>query len=190
MLVCFLMLLAPPAPATVDGKPLPEWFGRAVTELSATCEPAEAKPGQTVTLKLKLKLTPGHTTYPTKQPEKAAAGMVSQIPFPVTGDAIFVGKLADPEGFSAKAEPELGIKELRTYAGEVVWSRSFVVSPKAKPGELAVAVSGVKFTVCDANNCYPPKALVVKAKLTVLAGPAVAVEPAYAAEVAKALEGK
>ena len=45
-------------------------------------------------------------------------------------------------------------------------------------------------SVCDKNNCFPPKNVAVEASFKVLDGPAVAVDKAYADEVAKALIGK
>ncbi len=44
--------------------------------------------------------------------------------------------------------------------------------------------------VCDKDNCYPPKAFMPEAVLTILDGPAVAVDAKYADEVSKATGGK
>lgn len=44
--------------------------------------------------------------------------------------------------------------------------------------------------MCDKTNCFPAKAVPVEAALKVLDGPPVAVEKAFADEVAKALAGK
>ena len=43
-------------------------------------------------------------------------------------------------------------------------------------------------SVCDKDNCFPPKNVPVEAKLKVLDGPAVEVEKMYAEEVKKALD--
>src|SRR5262245_44481924 len=96
---------------------------RGVKKVEATFEPAEAKPGQTVTLKITVELLDGYHTYPTKQVDKNAAQMVNKITFPAPAGVIFVGETKDPANPDTKAEPEIGIKELRTHAGTVVFER-------------------------------------------------------------------
>ncbi len=184
-----LTCLAAVAPAA-DPPKKPDWFSKASKEFTATCDPAEAKPGQTVTFKLTLHLNDGYTVYPTKQPDRPAAGMVSKIDFPKPGAVVFVGTLADPPSPKTKAEPELGIEKLHYYTGKVVWERKFVVNPTQAAGDVTVQLPNVKLTVCDATNCFPAKAQTPEAKLKVLAGPAVAVDPALADEVTKALAEK
>ena len=43
-------------------------------KVEAKFDPAEAKPGQTVTFKLTVELNDGYYTYPTRQADKAAEG--------------------------------------------------------------------------------------------------------------------
>lgn len=181
--------LAAVAPA-VDPPKKPDWFSKAQKEFTATCDPVEAKPGQTVTFKLTLHLNDGYTVYPTRQADKPAAGMVSKIEFPKPGAVVFVGTLADPPSPKSKAEPELGIEKLQYYTGQVVWERKFVVNPTQPAGDVTITLPGVRLTVCDATNCFPAKAMTPEAKLKVLPGPAVAVDPALADEVKKALAEK
>lgn len=185
----FAVLLAalPDRPASAVQK---GWYEKAVKKVAAKFEPAEAKPGQTVTFKLTVDLNEGYHTYPTAQPEKAAEGFVNQIKFPDPGAVIFVGAVTDPKGFETKEVPELQIKELREYPGSVTFTRKAVVSPKATAGTAEVKLTTFKLTVCDKTNCYPPKAVPVAAALKVLDGPPVPVEKNYAAEVEKALAGK
>ena len=166
-----------------------DWYAKAVTKFEATVEPAEAKPGQTVTMKFAFDLADGYTTYPTAQPDKNAEGMVNRITFPEAGTVIFVGDTLDPPKFKKKDELDLGIKELRYYTGKVAFERKFVVNPSQKPGDITVTVPSFKLMVCDASNCFPAKNLKPEAKLKVLPGPAVAVEKEFADEVAKALAG-
>jgi hypothetical protein len=166
-----------------------KWYERAVKGVSAKFEPAEAKPGQTVTFKYTVELNDGFYTYPLAQPEKAAAGFVNTLTFPAPGTVIFVGTAADPDKLPGRAELEQGIKELRYAPGTVTYTRKAVVSPKAAAGE-ASAKATLKLSVCDKNNCYMPKDVPAEARLKVLPGPAVEVEPAFRDEVAKALGGK
>lgn len=167
----------------------PTWYDKAVKKLEVTFDPVEAKPGATVTCKITIELNEGYYTYPTKQPEKAAAEMTNRIKFPDPGAVIFVGTVTDPDKYETKSEPDLGIRELRYYEGKVVYERKVVVSPSAKPGEVTVKLESFTLTVCDAKNCFPSKKLTPEAKLKVLDGPAVPVDPKYADEVKKA-EGK
>ena len=100
---------------------------------------------------------------------------------------IFVGKTEDPKDAKTKAEPELGILEMSYCVGTVTYTRKAVVSPKAAAGPTTVKLAKFSLSVCDKDNCFPPKNVPVEAKFKVLDGPAVEVEKAYAEEVKKAL---
>lgn len=176
-------------PASPAATPQKDWYERAVKKLEAKFDPAEAKPGQTVTFKLTIQLNDGYNTYPTAQPDKMATGMNNILKFPDPGTVVFVGKTLDPEDYLTKAEPELGIKELRYNVGTVVFTRKAVVSPKAAAGAAKVKVPGFKLLVCDKNTCFPPKSIDLEAPLKVFDG-SVPVEKEFADEVAKALAGK
>lgn len=178
------------APAThAAGKQ--KWYEKAVKKVSGSFTPAEAKPGQTVTFTLTVELNDGYHTYPTVQPDKGAAGMVNVIKFPAAAadGVIFVGSVTEPKDPMKKAELEAGIQELHYYAGKASFTRTAVVSPKAKAGPLTAKLAGFKLSVCDKDNCFPPKDVPVEASLKVLDG-SVEVEKAYADEVAKALAAK
>lgn len=166
-----------------------DWYEKAVRSVSASIEPVTARPGQTVTFRVTVDLHDGYHTYPSVQPDKNASSMINKFMFPDHGTLIFVGTLKDPEKPNVKAEPDIGIKELRTYSGKVVFERFAVVSPKAAAGETAIALKSFTLSVCDSDSCFAPKTLKPEARLMVK-GAAMAVEKAYAAEVEKALTGK
>jgi hypothetical protein len=180
-----LPLLA--APALVAAEPA---FDKAVKGVTATFEPAAAKPGQTVTMTITVTLNDGYYTYPLKQADRQAQNMVNKITFPDPGAVVFVGEPTDPPNPQVKAEPLLGIKQMAICTGAVVYTRQAVVSPTAKAGAVTVTVPKVVLSVCDKDNCFPPKTLSPEAKLTVTDGPAVPVEAKFADEVKKALGGK
>ena len=194
------LLIAAPALAAVSAGQLPGltplkkekggWYEKAVAKLDARFEPADAKPGQTVTYTLTIELNPGYMTYPTAQPDDQAAGMVNALTFPESGPVVFVGDVSDPTGFKTKAEPDVGIKEIRYYTGKVVYQRKAVVSPTAKPGPVSVKLPAFRLTVCDDRTCFPSKSLTPEAALTVLDAPPVPVDPKYSAEVRKATGGR
>ena len=173
-------------------KPLPAWYAKAVKSFEAKFEPAEAKPGQTVTLKVTLALAPGHYTYATKQTDKVALelGIMNGIKYPEAGSVIFVGETIDPPNPKLKAMPELGIKSLKTYSGTLTYERAVVVNPAQQPGEFAVKIPEVRLNICNANDCFPMQKLPLEATLKVLAGPALSIDEKYADEVKKALEKK
>jgi len=185
LLAAAVVAAQPGSPVAAQGKA--DWFAKAVKKVEAKFEPAEAKPGQTVTFKLTVDLNDGYYTYPTVQAEKAAASMTNQLKFPDPGAVVFVGAVSDPPIYDVKSEPDLGIKEYHVNPGTAVYSRKAVVSPKAQPGPATVKLTTFRLQVCDKNNCFPPKAVPAEAALKVLPGPAVPVEAAYAAEVAKAV---
>ena len=165
-----------------------KWYEKAVKKVEGKFTPAEAKPGQTVTFTLTVELNEGYHTYPTAQPDKKAETMVNVLKFPEPGAVIFVGETQDPKDYEKKEEPDIGIKELRYNTGVVVYSRKAVVSPKASSGATTIKLDTFSLSVCDKNNCFPPKKVPVEASLKVLDGPPVPVEKAYAEEVMKALK--
>ena len=164
------------------------WFDKAVKKIEMTFEPAEALPGQTVTMKVLVHLADNYYTYPMAQPDKAAEGMVNKIEFPKPGGVIFVGDVTDPADYQVKAEPILGIRELRYLTGKTVYERKLVVNPSQKPGLLTVKLPALKLNICDPNVCFPTKSVPVEGTLKIKPGPAQPVEKAYEAEVKKAIE--
>ncbi len=146
-------------------------------KVTGTFEPAEAKPGQTVTLKLKVEVDDTWHTYPTTQLENAAKSFTNRIIFPEGGSLIFVGELTEPADPHVKAEPGLGIAKLHTYPSGGTWEKKVVVAPNAKVGNLETSIK-LKVLICDKDECLPPKTIDVKAILKV-AGDAVPVDPKY-----------
>jgi plastocyanin len=181
--VAIAIAVLPATPAAAQ-----KWYEKAVKKVEAKFTPAEAKPGQTVTFTVTVELNDGFHTYPTVQTDKQAAAMVNEIKFPDPGTLIFVGKVEDPKDQKTKSEPDLGILEMAYCTGTVTYTRKAVVSPKAAAGASTVKLTTFRLSVCDKDNCFPPKAVPVEAALKVLDGPAVEVEKAYAEEVKKALE--
>lgn len=173
------------AVASVPAATNADWYDKAVKSVTAEIVPAEAKPGQVVTLKITVALNDGYYTYPAVQPDKAAAGMVNKLDFPADAGLVFVGETLDPADFKTKAEPDLGINELVYIPGTAIYQRKAVVSPKASAGKLAIKPT-LRLNVCDKNNCYPAKTVAPTASLTVLEG-SVPVDPKYADEVKKSL---
>ena len=154
----------------------------AIKKVEASFEPAQAKPGQTVTLRLTVQLADGYHTYPVVQPTPEAKYSVNKITFPPADAVVFVGETVDPvEPKTKKSEDH----EYLVYPGGGTWIRKAVVRPTARPGDTTVKVQ-LRLMVCDEDRCFPPKAIDLEATLKVLDGPAVPVEAKYNAEVEKA----
>ena len=154
----------------------------AIKKVEATFEPAEAKPGQTVTLKIVVQLADGYFTYPVLQPVPEAKYSVNKVTFPAGGPVVFVGETVDPVGPKTKKAED---HEYLIYPGGGTWVRKAVVSPTAKAGEAKAKVQ-FRLMVCDEDRCFPPKAFDLEPALKVLDGPAVPVEAKYKDEVEKA----
>lgn len=180
----YLCVLALLGVATVSSAADIPKFEEIVKKAEARFEPAKAKPGQTVTLKINIELIKGWHTYPLIQPDKGAKSQTNRVVFPAEGPIVFVDKALDPPNAKEKSEPLLGIEQLLYYPGGGVWERTAVVVPNAQAGKLS---SKVKFTllVCDKDNCLAPKVIELEAMLEVAGNP-VAVDPKYKGEVEKA----
>lgn len=167
-----------------------DWYTKAVKSVDMKIVPAEAKPGQTVTVRITIDLNDPYHTYPIVQPDPKAADQVNSItlPEPNPMGLIFVGKIKDPANPEKKAEPLLGIKEMFLYPGTVTYEHKAVVSPQAN-GSIAVKIPKFMLLVCDDKNCFPSKKLSLEAKINV-SGAAVEVEKEFADEVKKALAAK
>ena len=154
----------------------------AIKKVEASFEPAEARPGQTVTLKIIVQLADGYHTYPLVQPTPEAKFSVNKVTFPSADAVVFVGTTADPEGAKAKKSED---HEYLISPGGGTWTRHAVVRPTARLGEAKVKVQ-FRLLVCDEERCFPPKSIDLEAALKVLDGPAVPVEAKYKDEVEKA----
>src|SRR3954447_14303653 len=92
-LIC-LTLFAAICPAA-ERKPRIAW-ATAVRAVKGEIEPAEAKPGQTVTFKLSVRLFPDHWTYPTNQSNPKEKDARNVFVLPAAADLIFVEPIRDP----------------------------------------------------------------------------------------------
>jgi thiol:disulfide interchange protein len=158
----------------------------AVESVRGEIDPPNARPGQTVTYKLIIKLTPGHHTYPTQQADPGSTSK-NTIELPRTGDLIFVDrdgkKIPDPPDFALVNRG--GVMQAE-YEGGATWEFKAVVSPKAAPGRKTIKLPKVQVLVCDEENCLPPKKVNVSADLNVTGG-TVDVDPKYQEIVRRAV---
>ena len=176
------ILLALPLCLMIAGPASAQPAKDAVKKVEAVFEPAEARPGQTVTLKITVQLADGYYTYPVAQPAPEGKYSTNSVVFPAGGPVVFVGETLDPADPKAKKVEDY---ELLTYPGGGTWVRKAVVAPSAKAGATSAKVK-FKLLVCEEDRCFPPKTHELEAALKVLDGPPVEVESKYKAEVEKA----
>ncbi len=143
------------------------------TKFKTEITPAEAKPGDTVTLKVTATVdTPAHIyKYSPTQPDD--------------GPKLTNFDLFNPDGLVPKGEwtPDRApvkkkepafptIEFLEFYEGEVTWSRSLEVPKDAQPGKKSVQVQ-ITFMTCTDQNCsFPGQWTLPAAEFTVLPGAA------------------
>jgi cytochrome c biogenesis protein CcdA/thioredoxin-related protein len=173
-------------PALVPAQESKLTFDQVVKNVEARFEPAEAKPGQTVTLKVEVNLLPDWHTYPTSQPDSGASQQINRLTLPPPGDLIFVGSVQNPPSPAKMPKSELpeGVNEIFEYPGGGIWEHKAVVSPTAQVGEATVEVR-FRILVCQ-KSCFPPKIVSRMATLRVVHG-RVDVDPQYRTDVEQAL---
>ncbi|MDB5391244.1 MAG: Protein-disulfide reductase [Planctomycetaceae bacterium] len=122
--------------------------------------PADAQPGDTVSLEIRVDLDPGWHTFTTTLPEDRAA-TATELDVDVHD-----GLLPLPGSADFKADRPHSIKQAKSVSGDVVdqeiyenhvtWTRQFQLSPQASLSQVKVAGS-IAFQVCDKGFCLPAK---------------------------------
>ena len=162
-------------------------FQDAVKSIAGTIEPAEARPGQTVTYKLTVKLNHPYYTHPVKQPDMSVgvANSRNEIELPTTGELIFVEPISDPPNAKTKTST---LGTLAYYPEGATWEFKAVVSPKSTPGDKRIALKKFRPLVCNGETefCFPPRPVPVEATVKVVGDP-VEVEEKYRETVEKAM---
>jgi thiol:disulfide interchange protein DsbD len=167
----------PVAEAAAQARKGPPPF-QEVVKHSASIEPATARRGETVLMRLVLQVPDGYYTYPTEKSTSDVDGdqQYDAFDFQPTADVVFVDQLIEPP---TKTKP--GAKgSVRILPGnQIVWERPLVVRPDARPGQTVVSVVAPHILVCDASHCYPPQKLVFSAPLTITTDEPTAVDAKY-----------
>jgi suppressor for copper-sensitivity B len=123
------------------------------SEWTLTLSPADAKPGDTVTVTVSAKLKDGFHTFAIDH-DKKNIGLPTVID---VNSSTGLQPLGD--GFQADREVELHEEEGKTqriHHNEVSWSRSFAVTVDAATAGYGVA-GRLSYQVCDALRCIPYK---------------------------------
>jgi thiol:disulfide interchange protein DsbD len=140
-------------------------------------DPAEARPGQTVSLRVKAKLSPGwhiYTQAKTQEgegPRKTVFDLFDPAGLEVAGDWKAARK---PE---SKAEPAFDNQVFEYFENEITWSIPLKVPAGTAPGKKVLRLQA-SYQVCNAQSCsFPGRWTLPEATLTVLAAQVEAVEP-------------
>ncbi|MFO0802254.1 MAG: cytochrome c biogenesis protein CcdA [Gemmataceae bacterium] len=147
--------------------------------------PKEAKPGQTVQVRLTVEPKPLAWTYPTSPKDKEQPGSNRINWEPKANDLVFVGTVVDPEGVKTKKRSDEPDKLAEYYPHKVTWVLNAVVSPKATPGAKSVPLAGSSIQVCgtvgERELCLnTSQKEMPQAEFTVLEGAPVPVESQFA----------
>ena len=119
---------------------------------SAVFDPAEAKRGGTVTLKVTLTPAPGYHTYPTKQADAKADAFITTIEFPGIKDLKPAKEWKEPKP-KIMDEKELMAK-VGIYEEKAVLENILTVSKDAAAGAKKIKVK-IDTQVCDDKGCIP-----------------------------------
>ncbi len=120
--------------------------------------PNRARPGQPVTLFLKVRVAPGFHIYALDHSGR------STVPTKISGalpDAL------QPQGPWRSTPPKTIEDGSRALMGDILFQRSLEASPKARPGSNEVAVE-LEFQLCNEAACWPPEKVHLKTILEVL----------------------
>jgi thiol:disulfide interchange protein DsbD len=155
------------------GEPVPVDKTADLLQLEAKIEPAEAKPGQVVRLTIAGSLKPGYHTYPiTKRTPTQDEVALTKLAYPASPMLHPLWPLTESEPVARDSEVE-GI--WLEHESRVTWSQDVLVDPAASPGKATLRAK-LDLQVCNAQHCVRGVRF-VDASVTVLAEPAVALNP-------------
>ncbi|HSG72818.1 MAG TPA: protein-disulfide reductase DsbD domain-containing protein, partial [Planctomycetaceae bacterium] len=120
--------------------------------------PADAKPGDTVTLTVTMRIDEGWHSYSLTQPEGPGALPTELTLTSYQGLDEIETSFIPQQKYEAKTIelPEMPPIHQQVYEGEVSWVRKF----KVKEGATGYGVSGeLVYQVCSDANCLPPKSV-------------------------------
>ncbi|MGD0044885.1 MAG: protein-disulfide reductase DsbD domain-containing protein, partial [Isosphaeraceae bacterium] len=156
----------PPKPAQKDS---PTRAKPKDVVLTTSIRPAEARPGDTVTLKVTAKLNPGWHIYTQAKnqmgegPRKTVFDLFDTAGLEVAGDWKADRK---PE---SRAEPAFDNQTFEYFEDEVSWSIPLKVPSATAPGKKMIRCQA-SYQICNAQSCsFPGRWTLPDATLTILA---------------------
>ncbi len=155
-LVALLLHAAPvSAQRTPAKKDSPAFlFPKAVT-LKAVVEPAEARPGQTVTYRVTATVDEPWHIYAYSKVQVEEGPRSTQFDLFETGGLTPLGDWTPDKPPTEKPEPAFDNKIYGSYEGLAVWSIRLQVPPNSPP-DSRILQSQIYFQICDPIKCNPP----------------------------------
>jgi thiol:disulfide interchange protein DsbD len=152
--------------------------------LTPDVSPVEARPGETVTLRVVAKLEPGWHIYDYDAVQADDAPKATQFDVFDAGGLKPLGDWKADTPPMVKQDPAFNNALVRSFEGQASWSRQFQVPAEATPGKTTVRIQAA-YQVCDATSCKPPGQWTLpEVALTIL--PAGAASPSAASPSAAA----
>lgn len=172
-LAAFVLAASAYADAQPAQKDTPARGKPKAAEVTATIEPAQAAPGDTVKLQVRAKLQPGwHIyTFAEKQREAGPRHTLFDV-FDLAGLEKDGDWTADRDA-KAAPEPAFDNNVFEYYEDEVVWSLSLKIPADAAPGEKSIQVQA-SYQLCNASSCTFPGRWTLPAATLTVAGKAAA----------------
>jgi thiol:disulfide interchange protein DsbD len=173
-----------PTPAKKDSSPAR--FPKGV-EVSAAVTPGEARPGQTVTYSVTVKLGPSWHIYEQADTQPDSGPRATQMELFGLDGLTPAGPWTPDREPHRKPEPQFENKVFGSFDEQVTWSIPLTVPADASAGTRTVR-SQLYFQVCDAQKCNLPVYRTLPAVELVVKGEPVASPPPapVAANVASA----
>jgi thiol:disulfide interchange protein len=174
----------PPQPAKPDSR---LQFKPKDAALTTSVDPAEARPGETVTFKVTAKLDPGSHIYKYSKSTEHGSG-----PINTTFDFFDTAGLKVEGDWTPSKEPEkhkdpnfADVDSVEYHENEVTWSVKLKVPENTAPGKKALRCQA-RYMVCDARHCsFPGQWTLPEAVLTVSPADGTGAKTAAAAKPAE-----
>ena len=136
-------------------KDSPERLKSKAVKLKASVEPAEAKPGETVTYKVTASLDPGYHIYDYAKEQPDQGPSVTQFDFFDTAGLTLAGDWTSDHAPEVKPDPAFDNMPIAFFENAVTWSIPLKVPAGAPAGKRTLRCQ-MGFMVCDAHSCSPP----------------------------------
>ena len=144
---------------------------------SLTVEPAEARPGETVSLKVTAKLSPGWHIYTQAKTQEGDGPRKTIFDLFDTGGLEVAGDWKASRKPESKAEPAFDNQVFEYFEDEVTWSIPLKIPSGTPAGKKAIRCQA-SYQVCNAQSCsFPGRWTLPEATLTVLAADPAPAQP-------------
>ena len=147
-----------PQPMPEMGVAAPSPAERVATGVAV--QPGHVRPGETVTVFVKVRLAPGFHIYALED----SGG--SNVPTTINA-SLRLRQVLEADSPWRGPEPQSQPDSSRTLAGDLVFQRRFLVKDHAQPGRYQLPLT-VYLQVCNEALCWPPETIALETQLDVL----------------------